>query len=64
MEKLYSIREVAEQNLLGVKVRTIRQLIYDGKIEVINISPEMKRPNYRFTEKALHDFRTKNSVTQ
>lgn len=64
MEKLYSIKEIVRDWLLGVKERKLRQLIIDGEIEAINISKGSKRPNYRFTEQALQNFLTKNSVTQ
>jgi len=64
MEKLYSIKEIVEKGLLGVKERKLRQLIIDKEIEAINISKGSKRPNYRFTEQALQNFLTKNSVTQ
>lgn len=63
MEKLYSIKDIVRDWLLGVKERKLRQLIIDGEIEAINISKWSKRPNYRFTEQALQDFLTKNSVT-
>lgn len=64
MEKLYSIKDIVRGGLLGVKERKLRQLIIDGEIEAINISKGSKRPNYRFTEQALQNFLTKNSVTQ
>lgn len=64
MEKLYSIKEIVRDGLLGVKERKLRQLIIDGEIEAINISKGSNRPNYRFTEQALQNFLTKNSVTQ
>lgn len=36
MEKGYSLREVA--NLLGLRVRTIRQYVHDGKIKANKIT--------------------------
>ena len=33
MEKKYKLREVAE--ILGLKVRTIRQWVHDGKLEAV-----------------------------
>jgi len=35
MEKVYKLNEVAE--ILGLKVRTIRQWVHDGKIEAVKI---------------------------
>ena len=36
MEKAYNIKQSAE--LLGIKPRTVRQWIYDGKISAIKIN--------------------------
>lgn len=36
MEKGYSLREAAD--LLGMKVRTIRQWVHDGKIRAVKIT--------------------------
>ena len=63
MEKLYTVKEIAPQRLLGYGERMIRELIRTGELEYTDIRRQgRKKPSYRISESAIRAYIEKNKT--
>lgn len=60
MEELLTIKQAAP--LLGISVDTLREKVWGGEIDYINLNPYGKQIHARFTQKHLKDFLKKCEV--
>jgi hypothetical protein len=63
MEKLYTVKEIAAQRLLGYGERTIRELIKSWELETIDVRRAWAaKPSYRVKQSVLNEFLKKKEI--
>lgn len=63
MEKLYTVKEIAAQRLLGYGERTIRDLIKSWELETIDVRRAgSQKPSYRVKQSVLNEYLKKKEI--
>lgn len=63
MEKLYTVKEIAAQRLLGYGERTIRDLIKSWEVETIDVRRAgSQKPSYRVKQSVLNEYLKKKEI--
>lgn len=63
MEKLYTVKEIAAQRLLGYGERTIRDLIKSWELETIDVRRAgSQKPSYRIKQSVLNEYLKKKEI--
>ena len=63
MERLYTVKEIASQRLLGYGERMIREIVRTKQIEYTDVRRQgSKKPSYRISESAIRAYIEKNKT--